>query len=117
MTLAREAALDAAMAARTTCPVCRRRYHYVLPLRTLGSCLECWDGTPADPSTYIAPRPTHQLAAERYGPYACYFGADTDQVPVWTETGAWVGVADTPAELAQLLEAFEQRHGVGGDQP
>ncbi|MFF9273340.1 RRQRL motif-containing zinc-binding protein [Streptomyces rochei] len=63
MTLAREAALDAAMAARTTCPVCRRRYHYVLPLRTLGSCLECWDGTPADPSTYIAPRPTHQLAA------------------------------------------------------
>ncbi|WP_431331504.1 RRQRL motif-containing zinc-binding protein (plasmid) [Streptomyces sp. IPPR8] len=63
MTLAREAALDAAMAARTTCPVCRRRYHYVLALRTLGSCLECWDGTPADPSTYIAPRPTHQLAA------------------------------------------------------
>ncbi|WP_192342401.1 RRQRL motif-containing zinc-binding protein [Streptomyces sp. VITNK9] len=63
MTLAREAALDAAMAARTTCPVCRRRYHYVLPLRTLGSCLECRDGTPADPSTYIAPRPTHQLAA------------------------------------------------------
>ncbi|WP_121751282.1 RRQRL motif-containing zinc-binding protein [Streptomyces sp. E2N166] len=63
MTLAREAALDAAMAARSTCPVCRRRYHYVLPLRTLGSCLECWDGTPADPSTYIAPRPTHQLAA------------------------------------------------------
>ncbi|OSC53617.1 hypothetical protein B5181_37730 [Streptomyces sp. 4F] len=59
MTLAREAALDAAMAARSTCPVCRRRYHYVLPLRTLG----CWDGTPADPSTYIAPRPTHQLAA------------------------------------------------------
>ncbi|MGC9479061.1 RRQRL motif-containing zinc-binding protein [Streptomyces sp. WG4] len=49
MTLAREAALDAAMAARTTRPVCRRRYHYVLPLRTLGSCLECWDGTPADP--------------------------------------------------------------------
>ncbi|MGW4551723.1 RRQRL motif-containing zinc-binding protein [Streptomyces violaceorubidus] len=63
MTLAREAALDAAMAARTTCPVCRRRYHYILPLRTLGSCLECWDGTPADPSTYIAPRPTHELAA------------------------------------------------------
>ncbi|MFF8366810.1 RRQRL motif-containing zinc-binding protein [Rhodococcus erythropolis] len=39
MTLAKEAALDRAMAARTTCPKCRRRYHHVLPLRTLGSCL------------------------------------------------------------------------------
>ncbi|MDQ0828194.1 hypothetical protein QF032_000038 [Streptomyces achromogenes] len=39
MTLAKEAALDKAMAARTTCPACRRRYHHALPLRTLGSCL------------------------------------------------------------------------------
>ncbi|MEV3958429.1 hypothetical protein [Streptomyces albogriseolus] len=52
------AALDKAMAARTTCPKCRRRYHHVLPLRTLGSCLECHDGTPADPATYITP-PAH----------------------------------------------------------
>ncbi|MFF8234734.1 RRQRL motif-containing zinc-binding protein [Streptomyces caelestis] len=62
MTLAKEAALDKAMAARSTCPLCRRRYHHVLPLRTLGSCLECHDGTPADPATYIAP-PGHTLAA------------------------------------------------------
>ncbi|MFD9984051.1 RRQRL motif-containing zinc-binding protein [Streptomyces massasporeus] len=62
MTLAKEAALDKAMAARTTCPRCRRRYHHVLPLRTLGCCLECHDGTPADPATYIAP-PGHSLAA------------------------------------------------------
>ncbi|MEQ6027945.1 RRQRL motif-containing zinc-binding protein [Streptomyces salinarius] len=64
-TLAQEWALDRAMAARQTCPVpsCRRRYMFCLPLKTLGCCLECWDGTPADPSTYIAPRPTHQLAA------------------------------------------------------
>ncbi|MFE4424207.1 hypothetical protein [Streptomyces sp. NPDC056817] len=34
-----------------------------VPLRTLGSCLECFDGTPADPSTYIAPPAAHQLAA------------------------------------------------------
>ncbi len=61
-TLAQEAALDKAMAARSTCPLCRRRYHYALPLRTLGSCLECHDGTPADPATYISPAP-HTLAA------------------------------------------------------
>ncbi|MEU6460273.1 RRQRL motif-containing zinc-binding protein [Streptomyces sp. NPDC047065] len=64
MTLAMEAALDAAMAARSTCPRCRRRYHYVLPLRTLSCCLECFDGTPADPATYLpAPSPPHGLAA------------------------------------------------------
>ncbi|MEV7080044.1 RRQRL motif-containing zinc-binding protein [Streptomyces sp. NPDC093516] len=45
MTLAKEAALDKAMAARTTCPVCRRRYHHVLPLRTLGS----WRGKDRSP--------------------------------------------------------------------
>ncbi|WP_246213067.1 RRQRL motif-containing zinc-binding protein [Streptomyces abyssomicinicus] len=54
-TLAQEAALDRAMAARTTCPRCRRRYYHCLPLRTLGSCLECHDGTPADPTTYLTP--------------------------------------------------------------
>lgn len=32
-----------------------------LPLKTLGSCLECHDGTPANPATYIAP-PGHALA-------------------------------------------------------
>ncbi|MEU4898226.1 RRQRL motif-containing zinc-binding protein [Streptomyces sp. NPDC044780] len=63
MTLAKEEALDKAMAARQTCPKCRRRYHYCLPLRTLGSCLECHDGTPADPGSYIPPAKGHQLAA------------------------------------------------------
>ncbi|GHA59199.1 RRQRL motif-containing zinc-binding protein [Streptomyces purpurascens] len=61
-TLAQEMALDRAMAAQATCPLCRRRYHHCLPLRTLGSCLECHDGTPADPASYIAP-PEHDLAA------------------------------------------------------
>lgn len=64
MTLAQERALDRAMEARTRCPKCRRQYHHCLPLRTLGSCLECHDGTPADPATYIAPAaPGHGLAA------------------------------------------------------
>ncbi|MFF3015511.1 RRQRL motif-containing zinc-binding protein [Streptomyces sp. NPDC057939] len=52
MTLAKEAALDKAMAARQTCPgPCGRRYFHCLPLQTLGSCLECFDGTLADPAS------------------------------------------------------------------
>ncbi|MCX4971244.1 hypothetical protein OHA98_42355 [Streptomyces sp. NBC_00654] len=62
MTLAKELALDRAMARRQTCPSCRRRYHYCLPLRSLGTCLECHDGTPADPGSYTA-TPYEQLAA------------------------------------------------------
>ncbi|MGW1364541.1 hypothetical protein ACWCQP_44950 [Streptomyces chartreusis] len=52
---------------------------------------------------------------ERQGPYVCYLDADTAEVLVWTETGAWVGVADTPADLGDLLDEYEQSHGVGGD--
>ncbi|MGW9612650.1 RRQRL motif-containing zinc-binding protein [Streptomyces diastaticus] len=64
MTRAKEAALDKAMAARQTCPgPCGRRYFHCLPLKTLGSCLECFDGTPADPASYTAPSVQHQLAA------------------------------------------------------
>ncbi|MFD6479339.1 RRQRL motif-containing zinc-binding protein [Streptomyces anulatus] len=65
MTLAKEAALDKAMAARQTCGTCGRRYHHCIPLKTLGSCLECFDGTPADPSTYTPPPApaAHRLAA------------------------------------------------------
>ncbi|MFF7705370.1 RRQRL motif-containing zinc-binding protein [Streptomyces lydicus] len=64
MTLAKEAALDKAMAARQTCPGrCGRRYLHCLPLKTLGPCLECYDGTPADPASYIAPPAKHLLAA------------------------------------------------------
>ncbi|MFD5589434.1 RRQRL motif-containing zinc-binding protein [Streptomyces sp. NPDC127063] len=61
-TLAQEWALDRAMAARQTCPHCLRRYVFVLPLKTVGSCLECYDGTPADPSSYYL-APPHRLAA------------------------------------------------------
>ncbi|MFD5192590.1 RRQRL motif-containing zinc-binding protein [Streptomyces sp. NPDC058357] len=64
MTLAKEAALDKAMAARQTCPgPCVRRYFHCIPLKTLGSCVECFDGTPADPASYIAPPAKHPLAA------------------------------------------------------
>ncbi|MBY8889094.1 hypothetical protein K7472_30245 [Streptomyces sp. PTM05] len=63
MSYAKEAALDRAMEARQRCPVCSRRYHQCLPLRTLGACLECYDGTPADPDSYTAPPAEHHLAA------------------------------------------------------
>ncbi|MEU9978739.1 hypothetical protein [Streptomyces sp. NPDC051014] len=34
-----------------------------VPLRTLGTCLECHDGTPADPNGYTLPPAAHRLAA------------------------------------------------------
>ncbi|MDT0347535.1 hypothetical protein [Streptomyces litchfieldiae] len=40
-TLAQEWALDRAMAARQTCPLCHVRYPHCLPLKTLGSCWNC----------------------------------------------------------------------------
>ncbi|MFC9431633.1 RRQRL motif-containing zinc-binding protein [Streptomyces sp. NPDC056987] len=63
MTLAKEAALDKAMAKRQTCPACSRRYYHCLPLKSLGSCLECHDGTPAAPGSYQHPPTVGRLAA------------------------------------------------------
>ncbi|MFD3920199.1 hypothetical protein [Streptomyces sp. NPDC058595] len=57
-----------------------------------------------------APETAATTVIERYGPYVCWFDADSeDGVPVWTETGTWVGVAADPGELHELFEAFEQR--------
>ncbi|MDQ1051934.1 RRQRL motif-containing zinc-binding protein [Streptomyces sp. V4I2] len=63
-TLAQEWALDRAMAARQTCPDCGRRFFTCLS-KKLGCCLECFDGTPVDPSNYIAAAApvAHRLAA------------------------------------------------------
>ncbi|RPK27515.1 hypothetical protein EES37_36975 [Streptomyces sp. ADI91-18] len=64
-TLAQEWALDRAMAARSTCPQCRRRYFYCLPLRTQGCCDPCHRGYEPSPDTYFpstAPAP-RRLAA------------------------------------------------------
>ncbi|MFI9365988.1 RRQRL motif-containing zinc-binding protein [Kitasatospora sp. NPDC053057] len=41
VTPAMRAALDKAMKARMTCPVCRVTYDFCLPLKSLGSCLPC----------------------------------------------------------------------------
>ncbi|MGW4688521.1 RRQRL motif-containing zinc-binding protein [Streptomyces sp. NPDC004244] len=53
-TLAQEWALDQAMAARQTCPKCRRRYYFCLPLRTQGCCDPCHKGYQPSPDTYLA---------------------------------------------------------------
>lgn len=63
-TLAQERALDRAMAARQTCPECRRRYYACLPLRTQGRCDACEKGFEPSPDTVMIPAPaTHRLAA------------------------------------------------------
>lgn len=63
-TLAQERALDRAMAARQICFGCGRRFYNCLS-KKLGCCLECFDGTPVDPSSYVAPKApgSHRLAA------------------------------------------------------
>lgn len=65
-TLAQELALDRAMAARSTCSRCSRRYYYCLPLRTVGCCDPCARGYEPTPGTYVLTTTTpvtHRLAA------------------------------------------------------
>jgi hypothetical protein len=58
----------------------------------------------------------HTAALERHGPYVCYFDAETcGEVPVWSESGVWVGTAGDPGALSELIEAFEQRQAAGGE--
>ncbi|MFD9042582.1 hypothetical protein [Streptomyces bottropensis] len=52
---------------------------------------------------------------EQYGPYVCWFDADTTEVEVFTEDGMWVGTAPEPNDLGKLLEAFEHRQAAGGE--
>ncbi|MER7898930.1 RRQRL motif-containing zinc-binding protein [Streptomyces sp. NPDC096046] len=64
-TLAQEWALDRAMAARSTCPECGRRYWFCLPLRSQGCCDPCARGFEPSPDTYVASTAPviHRLAA------------------------------------------------------
>ncbi|MFJ7416395.1 hypothetical protein ACIQWZ_37180 [Streptomyces sp. NPDC098077] len=52
---------------------------------------------------------------ERYGPYVCWFDADTPDVEVFTDAGTWVGTAPEPNGISELLEAFEERQTTNGD--
>ncbi|WP_329537245.1 hypothetical protein [Streptomyces sp. NBC_01450] len=63
-TIAQERALERAMAARQTFGACGRRF-YICLSKKLGCCLECFDGTPVDPSSYAASTASasHRLTA------------------------------------------------------
>ncbi|MFF8960783.1 hypothetical protein [Streptomyces sp. NPDC014894] len=50
---------------------------------------------------------------DRYGPYLVVFDADTDSVPVFTETGAWVGEAADPDAISDVIDAFEHNTTTG----
>ncbi|MEU2462368.1 hypothetical protein ABZ604_32905 [Streptomyces sp. NPDC012473] len=71
---------------------------YVLTLETI---------TPAPERT------TSTVHIERNGPYVYVFDADHSSVPVWTESGKIVGVAEDPAAIAQLLADYERRPSTG----
>lgn len=52
---------------------------------------------------------------ERYGPYVCWFDADTTGVEVFTEGGTWVGTAPEPNDLCELVNTFEHRQAADGE--
>ncbi|TVL88510.1 hypothetical protein CD790_30915 [Streptomyces sp. SAJ15] len=45
---------------------------------------------------------------DRFGPYLVVLDADHDQVPIFTETGRWVGEAGDPDKIRDLIDAFER---------
>ncbi|MFI6143745.1 hypothetical protein ACIBCC_36850 [Streptomyces griseus] len=55
------------------------------------------------------------VVLERYGPYVCWFDANTTGVDVFTEPGTWVGTAPEPDEIGELLDAFEHRQAASGE--
>ncbi|MFF5638270.1 hypothetical protein [Streptomyces sp. NPDC012825] len=58
----------------------------------------------------LAPAPAMDLAEmvlDRYGPYLVVLDPDTDSVPVFTETGAWVGAAQNADAITDLIHAHE----------
>lgn len=56
---------------------------------------------------------TSQVRIERNGPYVYIFAADHPGVPVWTESGKSVGVAEDPAAITRLLADYERRQSTG----
>ncbi|MFD7532262.1 hypothetical protein ACFV8E_32485 [Streptomyces sp. NPDC059849] len=71
---------------------------------------------PGRPDTRDAPKARTPARSPGYGPYVCWFDADTTDVEVFTEGGTWVGTAPEPNDLGELLEAFEHQQAAGGEQ-
>ncbi|WP_329625889.1 hypothetical protein OG357_38295 (plasmid) [Streptomyces sp. NBC_01255] len=58
----------------------------------------------------LAAAPARHLAdmvLDRYGPYLVVFDPEVDTVPVFTETGAWVGTAENADAITDLIHAHE----------
>ncbi|MEV3851754.1 hypothetical protein AB0J30_33880 [Streptomyces microflavus] len=52
---------------------------------------------------------------ERFGPYLCYFDADTTGVEGFTETGQPVGTAPDPDKIGALLDTYEEPQAASGE--
>ncbi|MFE0776436.1 hypothetical protein [Streptomyces sp. NPDC058861] len=63
-----------------------------------------------DALSFLAPAPAMDLAEtvlDRYGPYLVVLDTETDTVPVFTEAGVWVGLAEHPDAITDLIHAHE----------
>lgn len=56
---------------------------------------------------------TSEVRIERNGPYIYSFDAGRTDVPVRTETGAWIGVTEDAEAITQLLANYERRQATG----
>lgn len=66
-----------------------------------------------EPLTPMPDGMTSVMRIERNGQYIYAFDADRTTVPVWTESGTWVGTAEDPAGITQLLADYERRQSTG----
>ncbi|MFF4139474.1 hypothetical protein ACFY1B_50825 [Streptomyces mirabilis] len=53
----------------------------------------------------------NDMVLDRYGDYCVIFGADHNQVPVFTALGQWVGMAENPDAIATLIDIHERVNG------
>ncbi|UDM05580.1 hypothetical protein [Streptomyces longhuiensis] len=59
-------------------------------------------------------RALQEMVLDRYGDYVVVFDADTDAVPVFTSSGHWVGMAESPDIVGTLIEIHERVNGGDG---
>ncbi|MER6916096.1 hypothetical protein ABT354_30870 [Streptomyces sp. NPDC000594] len=51
------------------------------------------------------------MALDRYADYVVIFDGDHDQVPVFTASGRWVGLADNPDAITTLIDTDQRVNG------
>ncbi|MEU3064139.1 hypothetical protein [Streptomyces subrutilus] len=51
------------------------------------------------------------MALDRYAHYVVVFDGERDQVPVFTTSGRWVGLADNPDAIATLIDTDQRVNG------